>query len=166
YGDYCTGKIWGATRTVTGSWSTGLFSPRAAGLTTFGEDAAGEIYLATESGRLARVVDANPAVAPTVVSVEPVSGSTRGGESVIVTGSGFASGVTVLFGGVLATSVTILDSNGTQLRLTTPAHAAGIVDVVASNPDGRSGTFTSGYGYAAPSRVALPPRIPRTVTRP
>ena len=164
YGDYCTGKIWGATRTITGSWSTYLFSPRAAGLTTFGEDAAGEIYLATESGRLARIVDANPAVAPTVVSVEPGTGSTRGGESVVVTGSGFVRGVTVLFGGVLATSVTILDSNGTQLRLTTPAHSAGPVDVVASNPDGRSGTLPSGYSYVAPTRVAAPPRNPRIVT--
>jgi hypothetical protein len=163
YGDYCTGKIWGATRTVTGTWSTYLFSPRAAGLTTFGEDAAGEIYLATESGRLARVVDASPAVAPTVVSVEPVSGSTRGGESVVVTGSGFAPGVTVLFGGVLATSVTILDPNGTQLRLTTPAHAAGLVDVVVSNADGRSGTLAGAYTFSAPTVVAPSGRETRTI---
>jgi glucose/arabinose dehydrogenase len=162
YGDYCTGKIWGATRTVTGSWSTALFSPRAAGLTTFGEDAAGEIYLATDGGRLARIVDANP-VAPTISSVEPVSGSTRGGESVVVTGANFVSGVTVLFGGVLATSVAILDSNGTRLSVTVPAHAAGIADVVVSNPDGRTATLPGGYAYVAPVRVSQPPRVPRTL---
>jgi glucose/arabinose dehydrogenase len=165
YGDYCTGKIWGATRGPTGTWSARLFSAHAAGLTTFGEDAAGEIYLATESGMLARIVNASP-VAPTVVSVEPASGSTRGGESVIVTGGNFVPGVTVSFEGVTAPSTVILDPNGTRLLAVTPPHATGPVDVVVRNPDGRSAALTSGYGYAAPSRVALPPRIPRTVTRP
>ena len=163
YGDYCTGKIWGATRNAAGTWSTRLFSPRAASLTTFGEDVAGRLYLATEGGLLAMIVDANPA-APTLVSVEPASGSTRGGESVVVTGANFVSGVTVLFGGVLATSVAILDSNGTRLRVTVPAHAAGRVDIVVSNPDGRTATLPGGYAYVAPVRVSQSPRVPRTVT--
>ena len=57
YGDYCTGKIWGASRNSSGTWTTRLFPPRAANLTTFGEDAAGEVYVGTESGLLARIVN-------------------------------------------------------------------------------------------------------------
>ena len=33
-----------------------------------------------------------------------------------------------------------------QLRITTPAHSAGPVDVVVTNPDGQSGMFSGGFG--------------------
>jgi hypothetical protein len=163
FGDYCTGKIWGATRSPSGTWSTRLFSPRASSLTTFGEDATGGVYLATENGLLARIVDPNP-VAPTLVSVEPAMGSTRGGDSVVVTGSGFVFGTAVSFGEVAAPSVSILDSNGTRLRVVTPPHAAGPVDVVVTNPDGRSATLFAAYTFTAPVRGTQPPQVPRTVT--
>ncbi|HEV8610586.1 MAG TPA: PQQ-dependent sugar dehydrogenase [Thermoanaerobaculia bacterium] len=164
YGDYCTGKIWGATRGAGGGWTTRLFSPRAGNLTTFGEDAEGELYLATEGGLLARIVDANPPAAPVLVSIEPASGSARGGDSLVITGGNFLTGVTVSFGEVAAPSVAILDSIGTRLQITTPAHAAGPVDVVVTNPDGRSATLPGGYNFTAPVRVSKPLRIPRTVT--
>lgn len=51
YGDYCSGRIWGGRE---------LLSPRVPGLTTFGEDLSGEIYLGTEGGRLLRVADPSP----------------------------------------------------------------------------------------------------------
>jgi glucose/arabinose dehydrogenase len=163
YGDYCTGKLWGATRSPTGTWATRLFSPRAAGLTTFGEDAAGEVYLATEGGLLARIVNANPMAAPAVGSIEPSSGSARGGQSLVVTGSNFVSGVTVSFGGALAPSVTVLDPNGTRLLVVTPAHAAGTVDVVVANPDGQRATLPGGYTFGLPPRVQPAQRAPRTI---
>jgi hypothetical protein len=165
YGDYCSGRIWGATRSAAETWSTRLFARRATGLTTFGEDVGGEIYLATEGGLLAHVVDANPPPAPTLVSIEPASGSTRGGDSVILTGGNFASEMTVSFGGIPAPFVSILDSNGTRLRVETPAHAAGPVDVVVTNSDGRSATLPGGYTFAAVSKVPRPARTPRTITR-
>src|SRR4029450_12313300 len=75
YADYCTGKIWGAHRDATGAWSTRLFAVRASGLTTLGEDAAGEVYVATEGGLLARGVEGDPA-SPTIVSLDTASRST------------------------------------------------------------------------------------------
>ena len=51
YGDYCTGRIWANGR---------LLTPRATGLTTFGEDRAGELYLATEGGSLFRILSPQP----------------------------------------------------------------------------------------------------------
>jgi hypothetical protein len=146
-------------------WSTRLFAPRAANLTTFGEDSSGQVYLATENGTLARIADPNPPP-PTLVSVEPATGSSRGGESVVVTGGGFVLGTTVSFGGVAAPEVAVLDSNGTRLRVVTPPRAAGPVDVVVSNPDGRSATLPGGYTFTAVSRAATPPRAPQTVARP
>jgi len=164
YGDYCTGRIWGATRTGA-AWTARLFSQRASNLTTFGEDAAGELYLATEGGVFARVTDANP-TEPTVTSLEPGSGPARGGDVVVLTGGGFAAGAVVTFGGVPGTDVAVLDLIATRLRVVTPAHAVGTVDVVVTNPDGRSVTVTGGYTFTLFARVIPPPRLPRTVTRP
>jgi len=57
YGDYCTGRIWANGQ---------LLTARASGLTTFGEDAAGELYAATEGGALYRIVEAG--VVPTATA--------------------------------------------------------------------------------------------------
>jgi hypothetical protein len=163
YGDYCTGKIWGATN-AAGSWSERLFTTRASNLTTFGEDSEGEVYLATESGLFARIVDANP-TSPTVATVESASGPVRGGDVVVVTGSGFLPGAVVTFGGVPGTDVVVLDSIGTRLSVVTPAHAAGAVDVVVINSDGRSATLSAGYLFQPMGRVTPRPRTTRTLAR-
>ena len=164
YGDYCSGRLRGATRS-SGTWTSRVFSARAAGLTTFGEDAAGELYLATENGFFAKIADANPA-APTVAGVSPVSGSARGGDLVILTGTNFSSAATVTFGGVPATTIAVLDPIATRLSVVTPAHAVGAVDVVVTNPDARSSTLSSAYSFAPVPRVTPPPRTTRTIRRP
>ena len=88
---------------------------------------------------------AAPAAAPTVTSVSPNSGSTSGGSSVTITGTGFVSGATVKFGAVSATNVVVV--NGTSITATTPAQAQATVNVVVTNGDGQSGTLTDGYSY-------------------
>jgi glucose/sorbosone dehydrogenase/IPT/TIG domain-containing protein len=163
YGDYCTGKIWGAT-SAAGAWSARLFTRRASNLTTFGEDSSGELYLATENGLFARIVDANP-TAPTLASIDPASGPERGGDVVVLTGSGFFTGVAVTFGGVPGTDVAVLDSTSTRLRVVTPAHAAGTVDVVVTNANGRSATLPAGYAFETIGRVSPRPRTTRTLVR-
>ncbi len=70
---------------------------------------------------------------PTVEAVAPNAGSTAGGETVTVTGSGFALGSTAtafIFGKVKAKSVNCTSS--TTCTMTTPAHVAGTVDVKAT----------------------------------
>ncbi len=59
YGDYCFGWLFGNGH---------MLSPNVPQLTTFGEDAEGEIYLGTETGRLYRVV---PAVTPSPTPAAP-----------------------------------------------------------------------------------------------
>jgi hypothetical protein len=72
---------------------------------------------------------------------------------VTVTGTGFVSGATVKLGGTTATNVTVNSSS--TITATTPAHAAGTVDVVVTNSDGQSGTLSGGYTYTSASGGAV-----------
>lgn len=68
------------------------------------------------------------AVQPAVTGIFPASGPTSGGQTVVITGSGFdPAGTTVTFGGVPATNVRVL-SPGVLLAVT-PAGTAGDVPV-------------------------------------
>jgi len=86
-----------------------------------------------------------PAPAPTVASIDPVSGSISGGGTLTVTGANFQDGATVTIGGNAATDVAFVDA--TSLTATIPAGAEGAVDVVVANPDGQSVTLAGGYEY-------------------
>jgi glucose/arabinose dehydrogenase len=46
YGDYCSGRIWGATEDTAGTWTTRELLDTTFQITAFGEDENGEIYLA------------------------------------------------------------------------------------------------------------------------
>jgi fibronectin type 3 domain-containing protein len=84
---------------------------------------------------------------PTVTSVSPNSGSTLGGTAVTITGTNFAAGATVTFGGTAATNVVVV--NSTTITATAPAGSAGAVTVTVTNPGAQSGSLTNGYTYAA-----------------
>jgi len=90
----------------------------------------------------------------TVDSVNPQSGATEGGTHVRITGSAFATGATVTFGGVAATQV---DVSGAVINANTPPHSSGAVDLVVTNPDGNSGRLPSTdpnhFSYAAVTNV-------------
>ena len=92
--------------------------------------------------------------APTVSSMSPNSGTTNGGTSVTITGTGFISGATVSLGGTSATNVSV--TNSTTITAVTPAHAAGTVNVVVTNPDGQSGTLLNGFTFSPPPPAPAP----------
>jgi hypothetical protein len=50
YADYCTGRIWEAWPTASGGWMSALAADTPYTVTTFGEDQAGELYVADHSG--------------------------------------------------------------------------------------------------------------------
>lgn len=91
------------------------------------------------------------AVFISVTSVNPTSGPTSGGTTVTINGSNFNTGTTtnttVTFGGNAATIVSLTAS---QIVVTTPAHTAGAVDVVVSNPTGGTSTLPGGFTFMAP----------------
>ncbi|HEY7446050.1 MAG TPA: IPT/TIG domain-containing protein [Vicinamibacterales bacterium] len=109
------------------------------------------------------VVGATP-ITPivSVNSVAPGSGSTGGGTTVTIKGANFASGAIVRFGTTAATAVTVV--NSTSITARTPAHVAGVVAVVVTNPNKQSGTRANAFAYAAPA--APPPSLspPPTVS--
>ncbi|MCU0641817.1 MAG: DUF2341 domain-containing protein, partial [Candidatus Margulisbacteria bacterium] len=61
------------------------------------------------------------------------------------------SALQVSFGGTAATSVTYISS--TQVSAVTPPHAAGLVDVTVTNPDGQVAAKTNAFNYWLPPVV-------------
>ena len=94
---------------------------------------------------------ANTSTVPFVSSVSPSSGPTSGGTAVSITGTDFAAGATVTFGGTAATNVVVV--NSTTITATTPAGSAGAVTVTVT-VNGQSGSLTSGFTYVAPPTVS------------
>ena len=80
----------------------------------------------------------------------PNSGSTAGGTAVTITGTNFAAGATVTFGGTAATNVVVV--NSTTITATTPAGSAGAVTVTVTKVGGQSGSLTNGFTYVARRR--------------
>ncbi|GAB3984884.1 IPT/TIG domain-containing protein [Plantactinospora veratri] len=96
-------------------------------------------------------------VAPTITDVEPDQGPTSGGTTVTITGTGLTGATGVTFGGNLGTNL-VVNPAGTSLTVTTPAGAAGPVDVVVllAGPDA---TAPDGFAYllAAPTISDIDP---------
>lgn len=87
------------------------------------------------------------AAAPTITGTSYSFTLPTGGTTATIFGTNFATGATVTFGGIAATSVTVVSS--TQVRAVTPPHAVGSVDVKVTNPDGLSATMHNGFTYSA-----------------
>lgn len=57
YSDYCSGRIWAAYRDEAGTWNSGMIMSAGGGVSSFGEDEAGELYaLLYDAGTLLRFV--------------------------------------------------------------------------------------------------------------
>jgi large repetitive protein len=82
---------------------------------------------------------------PTVTGISPNAGPLAGGTSLTITGSNFTGATSVTIGGTAATGLIVV--NATTITATTPAHAAGTVDVVVTTPGG-TGTGTGLFTYA------------------
>jgi hypothetical protein len=91
--------------------------------------------------------------APAVTGVSPGSGSSGGGSSVTITGSGFTDASAVSFGSVDTTDFTV--NSDTSITAVVPAQAAGSVDVTVTTASGTSAlTSADRYTYtAAPAPV-------------
>ena len=95
-------------------------------------------------------------VAPHVTSVSPRAGTTAGGNTVTINGSGFVPGATVKFGTTAATSVTFVSA--TRVTAVAPAHAAATVHITVTTPGGTSaGTNADLYAFGAPRVTSISP---------
>ena len=91
--------------------------------------------------------------APDLTGVTPDSGPMAGGTAVTLSGSDFTSvgGTTVHFDGLNASGVQVV--NDTTITCTTPAHAAGLVDVEVSNDFGND-VLSNGFTYNSPPVIS------------
>lgn len=165
------GPIAGATYTLVVNSDPGLFrvlaGPAAAGVRgmtltfnpTLASGAPGLIYQEeftcnnsfcnsmtyTRQG----VTNVSLTQAVSVSNLSPNTGSTLGGTSVTITGSGFTGATGVSFGGTPATSFTIVSAN--QITATAPARGVGVADVIVTTPNGVSAnTAADNFTYVVP----------------
>ncbi len=111
-----------------------------------------EIIVRNPSGSVGRLPDAFFFVAPpTPTRIEPNQGPTQGGTRVTIEGSGFDEGVEVSFDGEPGLDVSVIDAQ--TVFVTTPPHAAGLVDVAMVNPDGQVGGLAGGFEFVPAPRV-------------
>lgn len=78
------------------------------------------------------------------VTVDPNYGAAAGGTSVTILGIGFTGATAATFGGTAGTGLTV--NSDTSITITTAAHAAGLVDVAITTPEGTI-TFPSAFTY-------------------
>jgi uncharacterized delta-60 repeat protein len=88
---------------------------------------------------------------PAVTSVFPTSGTTVGGDSITISGSGFINVTAVRIGGIPVASYVV--NHPTQITVVTPAGAAGTASV-AVDVDGATTTANSLFIYVTPPTVA------------
>ena len=92
---------------------------------------------------------------PIINSITPNKGSTDGGTSVIITGTNFASNLTVKFGSTTINDVEI-NNNGTEITCKIPSNPnTGSVNIVVTNPDGNSGSLLNAFTYFVPDVPAI-----------
>src|SRR5712692_100651 len=99
-------------------------------------------------GMDAFVAKVGPSTTVLLSSIDPNTGPTAGGTTILLRGANFAAGATVMTGGVGAANV-VVTSAGT-ISATTPAHVTGTVDVVVTNPDSQTSTVSGGFIYVDP----------------
>jgi alpha-tubulin suppressor-like RCC1 family protein/Tol biopolymer transport system component len=152
----------GAVRLAVGNYHS-CATTKAGGVRCWGDDFRGQLGVGT------KLVSTTPTGVyrflgtVAVTGASPAQGSVEGGNEVTMTGSFFLQGASVSLGGTLAPVVRVLNTE--TLVATTPAHAAGAVDVVVTNPDGLSARLAGGFTYAPllPTITAvMPPRGPTT----
>jgi hypothetical protein len=107
------------------------------------------------------------AAVPAITAITPVSGSTSGGDTVIITGTGFTGASAVNFGS--ATAVFHVDS-ATQITAVVPAGAAGAVNVTVTTVGGTSAPAQFTYVAPTPAETPAPapspaPTIPQQIQR-
>ena len=83
----------------------------------------------------------SPEPGPVVTSISPTSGSTAGGTSVTINGSGFTGASAVEFGTDPAPSFTV--NSDKKITAVSPAEALGTVSVTVTTPGGTSATAPS-----------------------
>jgi glucose/arabinose dehydrogenase len=99
YADFCTGRIWLGTQAGNGTWSSTQLLDSGYNISGWGEDAAGEVYLAHHGGSVYKLTP-TPNPVPATTSMNPtVAIAGDPGFTLTVDGSGFAFNSVVRWNG-------------------------------------------------------------------
>ncbi len=134
------------TDTNLGTWigqillSEQILGPPAQSSMDF-DETGNRLFLITNKG-LTVVQLASPPLS--IGYLNPATGSTAGGTSVTIRGSGFEAGATVSFG---STRVSATFVDGATLQVVTPVGSTGGARVSINNPDGTSYSLDAGFTY-------------------
>jgi len=71
YADFCTNAVWALARDRDGDWRQARVGTGSGGIQSFGEDAAGELYVLTAAGDLLHLVDAAAPDPPPTTAPDP-----------------------------------------------------------------------------------------------
>jgi beta-mannanase len=163
----------GTSVTVTGSDFTGATNVTFAGVAGTNVNVVNDTTLTVTSPphllSITHVVVTSPAgtssavkadqftyTAPAITGVLPNSGSSSGGTSVTVTGTGFTGATKVTFAGSAGTNLTVV--NDSTINVISPAHAIGAVNVVVTTPTGMtSGAGVGHFTYVGPAVASVLP---------
>lgn len=127
--------------TVTAATATSLTVSVPAGLST----GANQVSVSVK-GQTSNALPYQFLVPPVITALSPLVGPVAGGAILTITGSDFTDAIGINFGTLPATSFTV--DSPTSIRATTPAQAAGVVDVSVITPGGTSAnTAADDYTY-------------------
>jgi len=149
YGDFCSGRIWGAAPSGGGAWTTTMLLDSSLNISTFGEDAAGELYVADLKGTIYRIITPP---AGEIILDNAAAGASDGSRT--FTGTWCPSGGSGSFG---ADSVFSCGAGLDTYRWTPTMPAAGTFDVYvwwSSHPN-RSTTVPITVTHAAGSTTQM-----------
>jgi hypothetical protein len=110
-----------------------------------------EVSVGGPGGATALVAAATLAIesdAPVIKALSPSKGSTAGGQTVAITGTFLKGATSVHFGSTTISSKHFVSDSSTKIKVKTPAHKAGKVEVYVVTKAGRS--KSSPFTYKAP----------------
>jgi hypothetical protein len=108
------------------------------------------IIVTTEGGSSGAFLSFTYITPPNITDISQLTGSTAGGTNVTITGTSFIGATSVTFGGIAATSLSIVDS--TTITCITPAHITGAVGIIVTTGGGPSGAFSQ-FTYITPPNI-------------
>ena len=148
-GVYGTGSVAGGAT----SWSrVGTALPNVQAQDLFVDATTHDVYVITHGRGAWRLHSAT-----SVTSLSPKAGPLHGGQKVTISGANFTGATKVTFGTATGTHLKVVSAS--TITVTTPAHAAGAVDVRVKAPAGTS-AVTPGDRYTyenAPSVTSVAP---------
>ncbi len=144
YSDFCSGRIWAASRDRFGAWSTTDLLESGLSVSAFGQDEQNRLYVVNLGGTVSRIDSSTSFPLPAIAAAGP-SAVIAGDPAFTLTvdGSGFAPGSVVHWNGASRPTTYISLTRLTAAITATDIASAGTATVTVVNPLPGGGTSTA-----------------------